>query len=322
MIDTLAVKMSGIAFGEPFKNWLLGEYPDARFAQASYAPGQSWDACSIKDKKLGVLGIRSSRAGNILTAERSIGKYLNDDNAALLTAQEAVEGASAWLSDVVVRFAGWWELSDPLASAQVRRIDLCYQKAYESSSEIFPYIRAALNARRTTLFECLAPGRDGSKGVLDLPALQVHMSGVNYNKNRWEHARWYDKGIESGNEMFLNVVRHEEEIKGGYAGYVAQIVDGRLCCDREKARDRMNERYQGWGQGEVYDFGKLLSEHGKTGAAAIGMVLQPEYETLYKQHLSKQMFYRIRAVAMEARKLLIPVNLRLPEDAWLDSEVL
>jgi len=320
MIDTLTVSWKGIAYGDAFKEWLLGEYPTARFSQASYSPTQPWEACMVQDKKLGVIGIRSGRTGNVLRAERSIGKYLNGDNAAQLTAKQALEGASAWLSDVQARFAGWWELPDYASTAQVKRIDLCYQQPVVSSSEVLPYIHASLNARRTTLWECLNVER--GKEVLELPTLQVHLSGISYNKNRWEHTRWYDKGIESGNEMFLNVLRHEEEIKGGQAGHLAIVSGGRLRCNRETAVERMNERYEGWGTGEVYDLGKLYAEYGKTGVAAALLVLHPEQETLVKQHLSRPTYYRLRALAMEQRRLKVPVNLRLPESAWLDSEVL
>jgi len=276
----------------------------------------------IQDKKLGVIGIRSGRTGNVLRAERSIGKYLNGDNTRQLTAKEALEGASAWVSDVQARFAGWWELPDYASTTQVKRIDLYYQQPVQSSAEVFPYIHAALNARRTTLFEFLVPGRKGGEDVLELPTLQVHLSGISYNQNRWEHCRWYDKGIESGNESFLNVIRHEEEFKGGYAGHMAVVSNGRVRCDRETAISRMNERYEGWGTGEIYDLGKLLSEHGMSGAAAGLLVLHPEHETLLKQHLSKSTFYRLKNLAMEQRRLKVPVNLRLPEDAWLDSGVL
>jgi hypothetical protein len=176
-----------------------------------------------------------------------------------------------------------------------------------------------MKAARVTLWECLQPGRKGGE-FLEEPILQTHLSGVSYNQSRWEHCRWYDKGIESGNESFHNVIRHEEEIKQGYAGRVAVVIGGRVRCNREFARDRMNERYAGWGTTDVYDLGVMLAEHGKTGAAAVGLVLHPEYETLYKQHLSRAIFYRVKAVAMEARKLRVPVNLRLPEDAWLEQQ--
>ncbi len=321
MIDTLKVSWKGVAFGEPFKEWVLNEWPTTQFSQASYSETQPWQGCYIKDKKLGVIGIKSGRTGNVLTAERSIGKYLNDDNAGLLSAKEALEGASAWVSDVQARFAGWWELPDYANSAQVKRIDLCYQQPVPSSAEVFPYIHAALNAKRVTLWECLQPGRKGGEHF-ESPVLQTHLSGVSFNQSRWEHARWYDKGIESGNEMFLNVIRHEEEIKGGMAGHVAVVNSGRVRCNRELARDRMNERYEGWGETEVHDLGKMLAAHGKTGAAAALLVLHPELETLLKQHLSRAIYYRVRAVAMEARKLRVPVNLRLPEDAWTESGVL
>jgi hypothetical protein len=321
MIDTTKVAWKGISFDDAFKEWVLTEWPTTQFSQASYSETQPWQGCFIKDKKLGVIGIKSGRTGNTLTAERSIGKYLTDDNAQLLTAKEALEGASAWVSDVQARFAGWWELPDYASTAQVKRIDLCYQQRVPSSAEVFPYIHAALKAARVTLWEVLTPGRNGCNELTE-PILQTHLSGVTYNQSRFEHARWYDKGIESGNEMFLNVIRHEEEIKLGQAGHLAIVTGGRFRCDRETAISRMNERYQGWGETDVYDLGKMIAEHGKTGAAAVGLVLNPEYETLYKQHLSRAIFYRVKAVAMEARKLRVPVNLRLPEDAWLNSEVL
>jgi hypothetical protein len=321
MFDTLKVQWRGISYGDGFKEWLLSEYPTAQLSRAAYSDVQPWEGAFIKDKKLGVIGIKSSRTGNALTAERSIPKYLLGDNEGLLSASQAVEAASAWVSDVQARFAGWWELPNYAQTAVVKRIDLCYQQPVAASSEVFPYVHAALSTRKASLYEFIVPNSRSKETEIELPKIQLHLSGVSYNQNRWEHARWYDKGLESGNEMYLNVVRHEEEIKGGKAGVVGLIMGGRFLCDREHARERMNARYEGWGPCDGYDLASLLSQHGTQGAAAALMVVCPQHETLCKQYLSKPTFYRLKALAMDARRKMVPYDLRLPVDAWCEKMV-
>lgn len=326
MFDTLRVTWPGIAAGQGVREHVLSRWPEAGYSQRSYAQGQPWEALAWQDKKLGVMSIKSSRlGGNVLVAERSIPKYLYGENARLLSYDEALEGAAAWMADCVAAFEGHWELSTGKQRGKVKRIDLCYQRALTSTAEVFPYIAAALRQRKVSLYELLNPcSRAGEDDEFLIPQMSVHHTGVSVNHNRWEHTRWYDKGMESGDERYIGVLRHEEEFKGGKAGAIAIVLeDGSLhTLGREALRDMMNERYVGWGDGEAYDLGKLLLEHGTTGTAAALLVLHPELEPLAKQHLAKSTFYRVRALAEDQRRLRVPLDLRLPDDAWQESMVL
>ena len=137
-----------------------------------------------------------------------------------------------------------------------------------------------------------------------------------------EMARWYDKGLESGNESYINVIRHEEQIRGGKAGWLLDVSQPVPVFKVKEAIEKMNARYEGWGSMETYDLFTLVRENGTQGMAAALLVVQPEREMMAKLCLSRATFFRVKALAETARKRLFPVDLRLPETAWQESMVL
>jgi hypothetical protein len=213
------------------------------------------------------------------------------------------------MAGVEERFSSYWEVADVRAGAKVKRLDLCYQQRVPCSAELFPYIARSLNARKVVQHQLM------------LCPVEVHLTGVTLHQSRLEHARWYDKGMESGDERFLDVVRHEEQLRGGKAGYHLDVGGARPVFRVEEARERMNARYTGWGTGESYDLGRLLVEHGIPGAGALALVKNPELELLFKKSLSNGSFYRMKNLAMDARRQQVPFDLRLPVDAWAEPMV-
>jgi hypothetical protein len=310
MIDTLRVQWQGVAWGSEFADWMKAEWPTAEQHSRWYDTDQPWQGMTISDDSLGTLGVKSNKRGNFLWCERSLPKFMYGDNCRVLSSEEATEGATALVAAVEQRFSDWWEVPGYHDSVMVKRLDLCYQRQVPCSSEVFAHIATALNARKVV------------KHQVQLNPVDVHFLGVEFAQSRFERARWYDKGMESGNERYLDVVRHEEQIRGGKAGWLLDVSGPRADLRVEESRERMNERYSGWGVLEGYSLDTLLREHGNTGAAAALLVRHPEYEQLFKRTLSRPSFYRYRKLAMEWRKHQFQTDLRLPVDAWAEPMVL
>jgi hypothetical protein len=151
----------------------------------------------------------------------------------------------------------------------------------------------------------------------------LHLSGVELHQSREVHARWYDKGLESGNERYLDVVRHEEQLRGGKAGWLLDVSGEQPALNVAGAAEVMNRRYEGWDQVEGYDLGALMEEHRVVGVAAGLLVLHPEYDQLVRRNLSNGTYYKLRNLALEGRRRQFSLDLRVPQqDAWAVSMVL
>ncbi len=310
MFDTVRVQWNGIRWDDDFKGWVRSEWPTAGFSLRYYDVDLPWEGMTLEDTKLGTIGVKSNKRGNYLWAERSLPKYLHGDNKRLLSSSEALEAATSWVADVEARFASWWALPSYHEHIAVKRLDLCYQQQVPCSSDVFVHIARALKARRVT------------QHMLLVPFVQLHLAGVSYNQNRFERARWYDKGVESGDEQFINTVRHEEQLRAGKAGGLLDLSGPRAVADVEKCIERMNNRYQDWGCFEGYDLASMVKEHGLRGAAAVPLINVPEYETLFQQCLPRSTYFKVKALAMETRRKMMPVDLRLPVGAWAEPMVL
>lgn len=310
MIDTLRVQWSGIAYNDAFCDWLLAEYPTASFATRWYDENLPWQGVTLTDPVFGTIGVKSNKLGNSLWVERSLPKFMYGDNCRVLSVEEAREGIAALMAGVEARFREWWLLPDYRSTARVQRLDLCYQQKVPCSTEVFAHLARCLNSKKVVRHQFV------------LCPVEVHLTGVTLKQSKLELGRWYDKGFESGDERYEDVVRHEEQLRAGKAGWLLNVSGPEPVVNVEAARERMNARYHDMQQLESYNLGALLDEHALRGAAAVALVLHPEYEPLYKQHLANGTYYNIRKLADVARRQVAPVDLRLPEDAWAEPMVL
>ena len=314
MIDTLRVEWHGLEWGPHVASWLLGEYPDAKLVQSAYDAEARlpWEGMTWTDPVLGVMGSRSNRMGNYLWVERSLPKFLHGENCRVLSVGESQEAVRLLLAGVEGRFAEWLGPDDTMPGRRkVKRLDLCYQtKLPLPSAEVFVQVASALK-----------PARTRRHGYVCKP-IDLFLGGVSYRQNRQEMARWYDKGFESGDERYLNVVRHEEQLRGGKAGYLLDLGAAEPVLKVEEAIERMNSRYEGWGAVQGHDWLSMVRDEGMRGVAAALLVKHPEYEAAIKPHLSNGTYYRLRNMAMECRQHQVTVDLRLPANAWAEPMVL
>jgi hypothetical protein len=301
MIDTLRLQWTGINWGQDMADWLRSEYPTAEQHVRWYDDNLPWEGMTAQDDALGSFGVKSNKRGNYLWVERSLPKFLHGDNCRVLSADETGEAVRGLMAGVEGRFGPWWLPGmQPRQGVQVKRVDLCYQRQVPCSGEVFGHVARSLKQRKVAL----------------------HLSGVELHQSKLEHARWYDKGIESGNERYLDVVRHEEQLRGGKAGWLLDVSQDQPALNVAGAAEVMNKRYEGWDQVEGYDLGALMEEHGTSGAAAALLVLHPEYDRLCGRYLSKSVYYRLRNLALEGRRRQCSLDLRVPQDAWAVSMVL
>ena len=310
MVDTLRVQWKGAAWSVEVADWVRSKWPTANYNEHFYDPKNPWQAMQWTDDSLGVMGLKSNRQGNFLWVERSIPKLMYGENKRLLSQEEAQEGIAALLGGVEAHFREWFPCP-PRGLAEVKRLDVCYQQKTPSSAEVFAQLVPTLKLQRVT-----------RHGVV-LDPVDVHLMGIELHQSKLEHARWYDKGQESGDERYLDVVRQEEQLRRGKAGYLMDIpTDGSLpVLHLDRAREAMNRRYRKDASMEVFNLGRLL-EDGKAGALAAFLVLGPGYETLVQRHISNGTFYRARNLARDAQAAKMTVNLTVPENAWRESMVL
>jgi len=311
MIDTLAVQWQGIPYTPEFAEWLRERYPTAHFHQAAYDAGLNWGGVTFQDDVLGTLQVKSNKLGNYVRAERSIPKFMYEENCRVLSVDEATEGIAGWVAGVEALFADWWEIPNPHETAKVQRVDLCYQTHVPGLQDALQGLYKGLNLFRTTRY-----------GLGVTPA-QMHLTGLTLRRSALELSRWYDKGWESGNERYIGVLRHEEQLRRGKAGYYVDLSGPRPVLKAEEARQRMNARYERWG-GRVNGISvrAVLEEHGLRGGAALALVARPDWEPEFKSALPKATFYKVRALSYSARQSEFTVDLTLPEDAWAEPMVL
>lgn len=311
MLDTLAVQWQGISWSPEFADWIRSEWPTAHFHQAAYDASLPWEGVTFTEEILGTVQVRRNKLGNALRVERSLPKFMYGENCRLLSVDEATEGVAAWMAAVEGMFSRWWDLPKPHDTAKVQRLDLCYQKQVPCIQETLAGLRRAIDIMRTT-----------THGYL-LPEAQLHLTGLTLRRSLLEVARWYDKGTESGNESYNDVLRHEEQLRRGKAGYYLEVSGPRPVLKVEEARQHMNSRYaESASIIKGHDLASLLIEHRSQGAAAAALVLRPDLEPLFRQHLPNGTFYRCRNLAAEWRRREFTVDLRLPETAWVEPMVL
>lgn len=325
MLDTVRCQWASIDFGREFCDWLKGEYVQAEFHTQFYDRGKEtvmsmipWQGATVKDDVLGVLQIKSNMMGNWLIAERSLPKFMYGDNCRVLSLAETVTGLSAWLNAVEEKFRPWFPpLLDLRSARKIQRADLCYQQKVPCSVDVFHQIGKTVNAKKVVQHKYV------------LCPMQEHRTGLTMKRSALELTRWYDKGVESGNESYLDVVRQEEQMRRGKAGFLVDISGDVPLLNVTAARDQMNRVYSGWGslgavsgQLEGYPVSDVLREHGAIGGAAVALVESPHLEPAFQQAYSESMYYRALKLAREIRKRNVTIDLTLPDDAWCQPMVL
>jgi len=313
MFDTLKIQMPGPAPDDAFLDWLRERFQNVRASEQFHDANKPWQGVQWEDPAIGAMGIKSSKLGCFLWAERSLPKLLHGDNCRVLSSAEALEAAALLRDTLIGLFAPWspWTPATMLEQCQVKRLDLCYQKRVPCAQEVFPALYAGLDLRRST-----------KHGLQTAPG-QLYLTGCTFRQNKQESARWYEKGVESGNESYHDVIRHEEQLRGGKAGYFLDLTEAQPVARIAEARERMNSRYEGWGSNVAgYDLAEVLTEHGTTGLAATALVVRPDLEPLARRCLPKSTFYRVWNVALIARRRQFVTDLTLPADAWAEPMVL
>jgi hypothetical protein len=278
-----------------------------------YHDGTRWLGWQWTDPALGAMGVKENRVGRFFWFERSLPKFMYGSNERVLSQVEAVEAMELLTGAVLGVYAPLFESRAELLKPTVKlqRLDVCYQKQVPCAQDVFVAMARSLKSLKVVRHQYVLS-----------PPLQLHLTGVTFKQSMKELARWYDKGLESGNESYDDVVRHEEQLRGSKAQAVANWNDGRFVVDRDAALHCMNRRYAGLGPIKTFDMASFLRENRTHGAAAVGLVLEPMYEATYKQGLGESTYYRIKRVAEQARKMMHGIDLSLPEDAWREPMVL
>lgn len=298
MIDTHRQEISGVDGWGELLAAVRQEFAGATFTEGQYTEGAPWQAATWKDPDIGTMGCKCNRTGAYLWVETSLGKYAYGDNCRLLTHKEALECIDGLCGAVEAKYRPFL----PGSAAEVRRrwqctrADLYYQRDVPSVPAVCAGLAQAF----------------GNKAKL-----AQYLTSVEYMQSRDYRARFYGKGFESGNEAYINTLRHEEQIRGrDKAGYFVDVAG--MTIRASEARGYMNKRFQGWpDQGlQVPDIEALLEEHGAAGAAAVGLVLLPSLEPTYKRTLAKETFYKYRRLATEYKRRNVTVDLRVPAGAW------
>jgi hypothetical protein len=303
VIDTVRLQWPDVQLGEGYMEWLKASYPMARHTSAAYSWDRPWEGVIFKDDVLGSVGTKSSSLGNFLWVERSLPKFLDSEdddtgNCRQLSQEEACD-ALATLVETVEGRLGQFLTPSSYKAVRCNRVDFYYQREMPSA-EVFTHIARCLKKQ---------------KGV----ALHV-LSGVEVHQSREIHGRFYDKGIESGNERYVGVVRHEEQLRGKVARSLVDMQT--LKIDPAVVRAQMNKRFQGWpAEVECYGFERMIEEHSYRGAAAALLCEAPQFEPVLRRAFSKDLFYKVQRLALEANRRKSKLDLRVPEGAWLTSGV-
>lgn len=310
MIDTIKNQVSVPAIPTDFTARLPFGCKDIK-ESVQYHDGVQWLGWQWTDPVFGAMGVKQNRVGRFLWFERSLPKFMHGDNERVLAADEAIEAVEQLAAGVLGVYAPLFEATPELLrpTLKLQRLDLCYQQKVPCSQDVFIAMSRSLKTLKVVRH----------RHVLGSPLL-LHLTGVTFKQSMKELARWYDKGLESGNERYEEVVRHEEQLRGAKAQAVAGWQEERFVVDRAAALEAMNRRYAGCDPLETFDLANFLREHRTHGAAAVGLILEPAYESTYKKGLGESTYYRIKRVAEDARRRMHSIDLSLPADAW-DKEM-
>lgn len=187
----------------------------------------------------------------------------------------------------------------------MRRADICFQHEVKSSTDIIRAMDGAI--KRTRQGRVL---HDNGKGV---------DNGI-FMKGNAVAFRAYDAGLQKHGRID-NKLRLEEQIRRKSVKMDKIFDAAQLIFNREACRETMNSRFVDtiYRSEKMERFRQLLRERKYQEAC---FVLEPEALEIAKEEISRSAYYRMAKVVREIRAECIPIELRLPEDAWMfDEEV-
>jgi hypothetical protein len=269
--------------------------------------GCQWVGYQWTDPIFGAMGAKQNRVGKFFWFERSLPKFLHGENERVLSASEAVEGIEALATGALALYLPLFDttIEEAMSTIKVARLDVCFQRKVPCPEEVFTRMASSLRTVKVVKHQWVLT-----------PPVSLRATGVTFKQSMKELGRWYDKGIESGNERYQDVVRHEEQLRGDKARAVADWQEGRFQVNQERALFVMNRRYTELDQVETFDKVSFIKEHGTKGLAAIALLADPSSELAAKAALGHATFYRVRALADLAKKMIHTTKLSLPDNAW------
>jgi hypothetical protein len=183
---------------------------------------------------------------------------------------------------------------------RVHRLDAVYQRRVQNSMQT---IEALKGAMKPTRLGC---------SWFDNRAGQA--TGIMLNGKAVSH-RAYDKGLESMDTMFYNVVRSEEQLRSKAVALPQCVNVMQRTFDREMCMEILNERYLDVAYGDQLDVIPLVKEGRHTMAL---LALHPELMEAYRDCVKKSGFYAMKKKVRAYRAKAIPDDMRVPADAWTE----
>jgi len=255
--------------------------------------------------KVPVLGQVKLTAGGQLYMMRSLSKVRQEldgvapkfaSNGLVLSGRAASQTFQDWVTEARSRLPFLAQ-----AACDVRRADVCYDRVVPDTMAV---LRALEGAMVPTRKGCswFDNGAGAATGLMLMGRAVAH--------------RVYNKGLELKDSSYNDVLRSEEQLRATSAG-LRTICDQRaMSFDREACVEIMNERYLESGCGEVVRVDDLV----ESGAwAQVALTLNPELLECYKRSVRKSSYYEMRRKVRARRAQAVPVDLRVPADAWMET---
>lgn len=188
---------------------------------------------------------------------------------------------------------------------KVSRVDVVYQRRVEDSMQVLRSLECAVKPTRAGV-SWFTNGKGQATGVMLRGRSVAH--------------RCYDKGLEAGRPQLRNFLRSEEQLRSKSKG-MGQVLDiSQRIFNREACRSVMNERYLKVAFEGQIDVRPLISKGDGNSPMLALLILHPELLEDYRQGVSKQAFYKMRGKVHNYRASAIPVDMRVPEEAWTEQE--
>lgn len=308
MIDTIEMSWKGShppgpAEIEDFKKVCGGAISSKMWEQEGEEGGGSARAWTGQHPAFGSLTLNADGffrvQGRSLAKIRQVlrgsdAKFANNNE--ILTARQANDAFQDYAGAIEEQFI-WLEEED----LRVQRFDIAYQRPVASSFKTISALKGAINPTRKG-----AAWFDNQKGV---------PTGVFFKGISRAH-RVYDKGLESGDKAYSNVLRSEEQLRKESVPF-GQILDiTQRIFNRDAARQTMNDRYLDEAFSEEIDVTDLVKAGLDTQAL---LILHPELLPAYRERVQDSAYYAMMKKVRRHRATAIPADLRLPESAWIEK---
>lgn len=188
----------------------------------------------------------------------------------------------------------------------MRRADICYQRPVKSSVELLKSMNGAIKRTRG--------GRDvhdNGRGVDN----GIHMKGgvVSF--------RAYDKGMERRGRIDNNL-RMEEQIRKRSVKMEAIFDAKQLIFNRDECRKQLNNRFVDviYGSNKMDKIEELVMAKRYQEALFVNCPELLERMRDKEEVISRSAWYRMQRAVTGYRAECIPIDLRLPEEAWMFDE--